>query len=29
MIKDYAKADAYGIDAMAAVSLAKQWAAAK
>ncbi len=29
MIKDYAKADAYGIDAMAAVTQAKQWVGAK
>lgn len=29
MIKDYAKADAYGIDAMAAVSMAKRWTGAK
>jgi methanogenic corrinoid protein MtbC1 len=29
MIKDYAKADAYGIDAMAAVTMAKQWTGVK
>ncbi len=28
MIKDYAKADAYGIDAMAAVTMSKQWVGA-
>jgi methanogenic corrinoid protein MtbC1 len=29
MVKDYVKADAYGLDAVAAVRLAKQWTGAK
>ena len=29
MVKDYVKADAYGMDAVAAVRLAKQWTGAK